>query len=187
MIRGDALWLHRLYFGLLFFRGKQTPALKRFWSTGDVYCTTYIDHHPSNCLWLLMILADIGLGAILGMIVLQSEAPKFVAILTNPPVINPCYLPCRPHKELRFLALGRGWQGRQVTSQDKRSGFQYAIKIKSRSKPLPSDTLQPVPARCELEIWFLWLLDHFGRIKFWFNSLLMTSGDSRGRYPSVGN
>ena len=34
----------------------------------------------------------------------------------------------------------------------KRSGFQYAIKIKSRSKPLPSDTLQPVPARCELEI-----------------------------------
>ena len=45
------------------------------------------------------------------MIVLQSEAPKFVAILTNPPVINPCYLPCRPHKELRFLALGRGWQG----------------------------------------------------------------------------
>lgn len=45
------------------------------------------------------------------MIVLQSEAPKFVAILTNPPVINPCYLSCRPHKELRFLVLGRGWQG----------------------------------------------------------------------------
>ena len=34
----------------------------------------------------------------------------------------------------------------------KRSGFQYAIKINSRSKPSPSDTLQPVPARCELEI-----------------------------------
>ena len=46
----------------------------------------------------------------------------------------------------------------QTTSEDirhiqtKRSGFQYAIKIKSRSKPLPSDTLQPVPARSELEI-----------------------------------
>ena len=113
------LWLNTdpwLYFHL--FGDKQTRSPEGIWSTRDLYCTTYIDLIVYR--WLLLILADIGLGAILGMIVLQSESPKFVVVLTNPPVdtftINPSCNSCkptcshlsfRPRKEFMFLVLGR--------------------------------------------------------------------------------
>lgn len=71
MIRGYALWLHRLYFGLLL-NGANTflEGVLEHWG--------HLLHHlhPSNCLWLHMILADIGLGAILGWLYYKVRPPS---------------------------------------------------------------------------------------------------------------